>query len=159
MSGYTEEVECPRCGGVLHVSTDRKDPEGNYDYCLDCGQGHCVSECQWTLEELNEERKEWEMEPLDRLPYDRIAMIKTDLRNYDTLGVLIFKGITEMARCIADEYKLTPVELKQIEDTGGAVVIPNEDGGYRLHDDGDVDEMLEYPQGTIGFESVAILNE
>ena len=68
MSSFSEEVECPKCGGDLfHVSTDTRDPEDNYGYCLDCGYGYSTVFASRTLEELNEERKSWELPPLTEL--------------------------------------------------------------------------------------------
>lgn len=67
MSGYTEECKCPKCGGELfHVSTSTI-PDENYGYCLECGHSYAMTETTWSLEDINEERKEWELEPLTEL--------------------------------------------------------------------------------------------
>ncbi|KKL90428.1 hypothetical protein LCGC14_1904790 [marine sediment metagenome] len=68
MSGFTEETDCPKCGGeFFHKSTDNRDIEGNYAYCLDCGHSYAMTEAAWSLEEVNEERIEWELKPLTEL--------------------------------------------------------------------------------------------
>ena len=65
MSGYSERTNCPRCGAhSLERSEDHDDVNG---YCLECGyEYHTVSSIQ-TLEEVNEERVNYEMEPLTEL--------------------------------------------------------------------------------------------
>ncbi len=66
MASFSEEVVCHHCGGLLHCSTDTKESESCYSYCLDCGRGRKMMAYRMTLEELNKERKEWEMPPITR---------------------------------------------------------------------------------------------
>ncbi len=66
MSGYSETVDCPRCGSEesLEHSVDGDDVCGN---CSECGYGYQTMHSVVSLEEVNEMRKELEMEPLTEL--------------------------------------------------------------------------------------------
>lgn len=98
MSSFCEEIECPKCGGLFHYSTDNRDPYGNYGYCLDCGYGYSTKESWWTLEELNEERCEgWELPPLEKLERQQSETEK--------LGVLL-DAYRTIVRVSGDEDEL-----------------------------------------------------
>lgn len=68
MSGMSDSVRCPNCGGDCDRYTDYKP----YDYvgleCYDCGFYTDTTVNQATLEELNEWRKDRDMKPLKTLP-------------------------------------------------------------------------------------------
>ena len=65
MSGYSETTMCPRCGTEsLDVSIDRDDVSGT---CLECGYEYHTVNRVMTLEEVNEERVEMELEVLTEL--------------------------------------------------------------------------------------------
>lgn len=66
MSGYSEAVDCDRCGSTesLERSVDRDDISGS---CMECGYEYHTETKILTLEELNEERVGMEMEPLKEL--------------------------------------------------------------------------------------------
>lgn len=72
MAGYSEAVDCPRCGGEesLETSWESHDNSGE-GTCLECGYtfntGVGTIETVMTLEEANNERKEFDMEPLTEL--------------------------------------------------------------------------------------------
>ena len=65
MSGYSEAINCPRCDSIesLEHSVDDGDING---FCNECGYGyesHIVYKVH-SLQEVNEERTEFELEPL-----------------------------------------------------------------------------------------------
>lgn len=66
MSGFSETVDCPRCGSVesLERSVDRDDVSG---YCLECGYEYKTVYMLMTLEDVNEQRVDIGMEPLTEL--------------------------------------------------------------------------------------------
>lgn len=66
MSGYSEATDCPRCGSgeSLDRSVDRDDITG---ICLECGYEYHTEYRVLSLEEVNEERKDCDMEPLTEL--------------------------------------------------------------------------------------------
>jgi len=66
MSGFSDTVDCPRCGSTesLERSVDHDDVSG---YCLECGYSYKTIYEAMTLEEVNEERAALEMEPLTEL--------------------------------------------------------------------------------------------
>jgi len=65
MSGYSETTTCPKCGGEsLEHSADHYNVNA---ICLECGYEYHTVESMLTLEELNEERKACDMEPLEKL--------------------------------------------------------------------------------------------
>ncbi|MBA7638617.1 hypothetical protein ES703_46273 [subsurface metagenome] len=66
MSGYSEAVNCPRCGSIesLERSVDRDDVSG---VCLECGYSYKTIYENLSLEEVNEERDASELEPLPKL--------------------------------------------------------------------------------------------
>ena len=67
MSGYSEVIDCPKCG-----SKESLEHSCSYDYytdiCLECGYffEEMVEEKRLSLKELNQKRKEFELEPLKR---------------------------------------------------------------------------------------------
>lgn len=65
MSGYSERTTCPRCGvESLERSIDHDDVNG---FCLECGYEYHTVSSVLALEEVNDERKTYEMEPLNAL--------------------------------------------------------------------------------------------
>lgn len=66
MSGYSESTDCPRCGTTesLERSIDHDDVSGE---CLECGYEYHVVHSVMSLEDINEERKSCEMEPITEL--------------------------------------------------------------------------------------------
>jgi len=69
MSGYSEAVDCPRCGSTesLEQSVDRDNISG---CCLECGYSFKIVCTMMALEEVNEERAEFNdinMKPLTEL--------------------------------------------------------------------------------------------
>lgn len=66
MSGYSERIDCPRCGSrkSLERSVDRDDVSG---ICLECGYLYRTIYEVSSLEELNEERKVYDMPLLTAL--------------------------------------------------------------------------------------------
>lgn len=66
MSGYSEAVDCPRCGSTesLERSVDRDDVSG---CCLECGYEYHTQYSVASLDEINEERKNVDMESLTEL--------------------------------------------------------------------------------------------
>lgn len=66
MAGYSEAVDCPRCGSEesLERSVDRDDVSG---FCLECGYSYRTIYENGSLEEVNEERVASELEPLSKL--------------------------------------------------------------------------------------------
>lgn len=66
MSGYSEAVDCPRCGSKesLERSVDKDDVTG---ICLECGYLYRTAHEVVSLSELNEERVQFGMEPLTEL--------------------------------------------------------------------------------------------
>jgi hypothetical protein len=67
MSGTSYDSTCPRCGGIMSCYSDWKPYDCVSGDCLECGFTYCTQEWQRTLEELNELRAEWELEPLPSL--------------------------------------------------------------------------------------------
>ena len=63
MSGFSEAMDCPRCSSTesLEHSVDGDDVNG---FCSECGYGFHTEYTVHTLEAVNEERVEFEMEPL-----------------------------------------------------------------------------------------------
>ena len=66
MSGYSEATGCPRCRSTesLERSIDKDDVNG---ICLECGHEYHTAYRVMTLEEVNQERAEFNMEPLTEL--------------------------------------------------------------------------------------------
>lgn len=66
MAGYSEAVDCPRCGSTesLERSVDRDDVSG---YCLECGYSYKTVYENMTLEQVNEERNLFDLESLTEL--------------------------------------------------------------------------------------------
>jgi len=66
MSGYSEAVDCPRCGSTesLEHSVDYVDISG---FCLECGYSYKTVYTELTLKQVNEDREEFNMEPLTEL--------------------------------------------------------------------------------------------
>ena len=68
MSGFSELINCPRCGSIesLEHSVDDGDVNG---FCNECGHKY-ESQVKYSVESLeavNEERAEFDLEPLTEL--------------------------------------------------------------------------------------------
>ena len=66
MSGFSETVDCPRCGSEesFERSVDRDDVSG---LCMECGYSYQTVYAMANLEDINEERAEVGYEPLTEL--------------------------------------------------------------------------------------------
>lgn len=66
MSGYSEAVDCPRCGSSesLERSVDKDDISG---YCVECGYEYHTQFSVMSLDEVNAERIAVNLEPLSEL--------------------------------------------------------------------------------------------
>lgn len=65
MGGYSERAFCPRCGAdSLERSEDHDDVSG---FCLECGYEYHTAFSVVTLEDVNEERANYELGPLTEL--------------------------------------------------------------------------------------------
>lgn len=66
MSGYSERTNCPRCGseGSLDRSVDRDDVNAT---CIECGYEYHTVESVLSLDEVNDERVAWGLEPVSEL--------------------------------------------------------------------------------------------
>lgn len=65
MSGYSDTINCPRCGSLsLEQSIDRDDVSG---ICVECGYEYHTVTSLVTLEQINETRIAFELEPLTEL--------------------------------------------------------------------------------------------
>ena len=74
MSGYSETTTCPRCGAdSLEASIDRDEVSG---MCFECGYEYHTVDSILSLEEVNEERVDCEMEPLEKLREPNPAWFK-----------------------------------------------------------------------------------
>ncbi len=68
MSSYSENINCPRCGGISTLE-HTEDDEGTYEQCIECGyctETHTVIS-QMSLEEVNAARDAVELPPLTEL--------------------------------------------------------------------------------------------
>jgi len=69
MSGYTDVSTCPNCGSErMNTSVDYKPFDHVQHECPDCGLIIYPAIEYRDLNELNELREEWDMEPLTELP-------------------------------------------------------------------------------------------
>ncbi len=66
MGGYSEAVDCPRCGSTesLERTIDRDDVSG---FCSECGYEYHTQHSVMSLDAVNEERTESELEPITEL--------------------------------------------------------------------------------------------
>jgi len=66
MGGYSEAADCPRCGSTesLERSVDKDDVNG---FCNECGYEYHTQYSVHSLEAVNEERVEFDLEPLTEL--------------------------------------------------------------------------------------------
>lgn len=68
MSGCSYDNGCPRCGSPnLKCSSDWKPYDCVAGECLDCGFEFHTQEGQMTLEQVNERRTDYDMEPIKQL--------------------------------------------------------------------------------------------
>lgn len=58
---------CPNCGGNM-MCTGNTRTEAQSGDCIECGYEFHTTYGQLSLEELNERRVDWELEPLKELP-------------------------------------------------------------------------------------------
>ena len=67
MGSNSYGTECPKCGsGVFMVSQDTHIPYSSGE-CLDCGYTFYSKDDQMTLEEVNERRRDFDMDEITKL--------------------------------------------------------------------------------------------
>jgi len=66
MAGWSETRDCPYCNGK-DTFDEWVDGTGVGGMCLECGYSHHTVEEQMSLDEVNEERADCDMEPLTEL--------------------------------------------------------------------------------------------
>ena len=64
MSGCSYSTDCPICGGNLVTYSDYKPHDNVSGICLECGLEYRTVDSQLTLEEVNEERVNYDLFPL-----------------------------------------------------------------------------------------------
>ena len=64
MSGAGGASPCPECGGEMQTYMDWKPYDIVSGECLDCGFSYYTAEEQLTLEQVNERRALYDLEPL-----------------------------------------------------------------------------------------------
>ena len=67
MSGSSSTGVCPKCGGSMDCYSDWKPYDIVSGVCLDCGFEYYTTEGQLTLEEVNQLRRDYDLEPLEKL--------------------------------------------------------------------------------------------
>lgn len=80
MSGYSEARDCPRCGSTESLEHSQDD-DYFAGFCHECGYGYSTKFSLASLEEVNDERKAYELEPLTELrsPVEGWAEEKDDI--------------------------------------------------------------------------------
>lgn len=68
MSGFSDSCTCPNCGNDAEEYTDYKPFSHTSIQCYHCGLLITPTLTYQTLEELNESRRENEMDELEQLP-------------------------------------------------------------------------------------------
>ena len=63
MSGFSEATNCPRCGSLESLECSVDGVDVNW-FCSECGYGYHTEYTVHDLEAVNEERVEFELEPL-----------------------------------------------------------------------------------------------
>ncbi len=66
MSGFSEIIDCPRCGSTESLERSIDSDDVNC-YCLECGYEYKTVYMLMTLEDVNEQRGDSDMEPLTEL--------------------------------------------------------------------------------------------
>lgn len=72
MSGCSGSAKCPNCGEDMDSYCDWKPFDYSTGRCLHCGFFYDVVTDKMTLEEVNAERKEYELEPLKELKKEEL---------------------------------------------------------------------------------------
>jgi len=85
MSGYSDDIVCPRCGGILHISGDWKPIDTQCGFCLDCGMQFWTQFNIMDDEDLQEAREEYAADmgaPMNDT--DRSKLDKEKLKAFDS---------------------------------------------------------------------------
>lgn len=67
MSSFSYETKCSKCGGDNMMMSESNRPPSVCGECLDCGYSIYTTDCQLSLEEVNELRKDYELKALKKL--------------------------------------------------------------------------------------------
>lgn len=67
MSGVADSSTCTYCGGLMNTYVDWKPHDYVSGECLDCGFCFYTKDAQMSLEEVNDLRAEYDLEPLKKL--------------------------------------------------------------------------------------------
>ena len=66
MSGYSDTIDCPNCYMEATENGETRPFRTSYVECLECGFYSTVETGQMTIQEINEERENRELEPLGK---------------------------------------------------------------------------------------------
>lgn len=67
MSSHGYSGTCPKCQGSMSLTSENRPYESTYGECLECGFYYYPKEGQASLEEVNQQREDMELEPLVEL--------------------------------------------------------------------------------------------
>jgi len=67
MSGCAGSATCPKCGGEMQTYMDWKPCDYVSGECLECGFYYYTADGQMNLNEVNGERKDLDLAPLEKL--------------------------------------------------------------------------------------------
>jgi predicted RNA-binding Zn-ribbon protein involved in translation (DUF1610 family) len=75
VTSFEVENKCPNCGSDIETYSDMAPFEYFVMTCLHCGFNTTTSSDFCTLKALNEKRKEFDLEPIKKLPSRNIGLI------------------------------------------------------------------------------------
>ena len=104
MSGCNYTRPCPDCGAEMECYVDWKPYDTNNCTCLDCGFTAWMKKARLTLEEVNEERENYDLPKLEKLKEGGQYYVEPDksARVAELTGLMTAYSIT--LQDIIDEY-------------------------------------------------------
>ena len=69
MSSWSDSQDCPKCKGkdTLMTCSSNRPYDSSSGECIECGFSYYTNEDQMTLDEVNEARANYNLEPLTKL--------------------------------------------------------------------------------------------
>lgn len=94
MSGCSGSDRCPNCGASMDTYVDWKPYDISSGECLRCGFSYYTKEVFMSLEEVNERRKELELDPIDKLAEGSMKPPTKDDYLREVVGIMESQKLT-----------------------------------------------------------------
>ena len=98
MSSHSYSTACPKCEGSMNINSENRPYDRTYGECLECGFVFYPTESRMSLEEVNEQRVDAELEPLKELKKQIHDAVEEE--EYNTIKIIVKGGYVQEVKNI-----------------------------------------------------------